>query len=332
MLDGSNNVKTTYAWGLDLSGLAGNASVSGIHGAGGIGGLLAAVETTGLHAGTYWFTYDGNGNVGQVLNATTPTAIETAAYYEYDPYGNVIHSTGTYANVNPFRFSTKWLDSELGGWNINGAVGNTGLYYYGYRYYSPQLGRWISRDPAAERGGTNLFCFIKNDGIGKTDKLGLVATCGACERDGDSWVQEVGEAQIAVSQSLEGLPLPPAAELILELAGPWISLSVLTWEPVSNMQPCGVPRQVEYGITCRRTWVVKSPCKANCGCASIWSWLTGNTKGTPYIKRGIKSGRTGYTFGYTTSFGQGASCSASKPDISGRSDLNACTDNPCWWW
>ena len=126
VLDDCNNVKTKYAWGLDLSGLADNASVSGIHGAGGIGGLLAAVETGGMHAGTYWFTYDGNGNVGQVLNATIPTAIETAAYYEYDSYGNTLRSAGSYAAANPFRFSSKWLDSKLAGWNIQGAVG-TGL-------------------------------------------------------------------------------------------------------------------------------------------------------------------------------------------------------------
>ena len=36
------------------------------------------------------------------------------------------------------RFSTKYYDAE------------TDLYYYGYRYYSPSLGRWISRDPIKE--------------------------------------------------------------------------------------------------------------------------------------------------------------------------------------
>ena len=29
----------------------------------------------------------------------------------------------------------------------------TALYYYGYRYYNPELGRWINRDPIGERGG-----------------------------------------------------------------------------------------------------------------------------------------------------------------------------------
>ena len=32
-----------------------------------------------------------------------------------------------------------------------------GVHYYGYRYYSPDLGRWINRDPIRERGGINVY-------------------------------------------------------------------------------------------------------------------------------------------------------------------------------
>ena len=45
--------------------------------------------------------------------------------------------------------------------------------YYGYRYYTPQTGRWINRDPIDERGGLNLFGFVGNDGVGKWDFVGL---------------------------------------------------------------------------------------------------------------------------------------------------------------
>jgi RHS repeat-associated protein len=44
---------------------------------------------------------------------------------------------------------------------------------YGYRYYHPDLGRWPSRDPIAERGGVNLYGFVGNDGINRLDILGL---------------------------------------------------------------------------------------------------------------------------------------------------------------
>jgi len=44
---------------------------------------------------------------------------------------------------------------------------------YGYRYYDPLTGRWPSRDPIEEEGGLNLYGFVGNDGINKTDNLGL---------------------------------------------------------------------------------------------------------------------------------------------------------------
>jgi RHS repeat-associated protein len=53
---------------------------------------------------------------------------------------------------SPFRFSSEYLDSE------------TGLVYYNYRYYSPELGRWTKRDSIEESGGWNLYGFVGNDG------------------------------------------------------------------------------------------------------------------------------------------------------------------------
>ena len=48
--------------------------------------------------------------------------------------------------------------------------------YYGYRYYTPQTGRWIKRDPIEEKGGLNLYGFVGNDGVDKNDNLGLYET------------------------------------------------------------------------------------------------------------------------------------------------------------
>jgi len=48
----------------------------------------------------------------------------------------------------------------------------TGLYNYGYRYYHPSLGRWISRDPIGEDGGLNLFGFVGNDAKNIIDLVG----------------------------------------------------------------------------------------------------------------------------------------------------------------
>ena len=45
--------------------------------------------------------------------------------------------------------------------------------FYGFRYYVPQLGRWINRDPIQEEGGANLYLFALNNGVNAVDKLGL---------------------------------------------------------------------------------------------------------------------------------------------------------------
>lgn len=53
-----------------------------------------------------------------------------------------------------------------------------GITYYGYRYYDPVTGRWLSRDPIEEEGGYNLYGFIGNDGVNATDYLGLTGGPG----------------------------------------------------------------------------------------------------------------------------------------------------------
>jgi RHS repeat-associated protein len=84
-----------------------------------------------------------------------------SAKYEYGPFGEVFCAVGDMAKVNPFQFSTKYTDNE------------TDFVYYGYRYYSPALGRWLSRDPIEEQGGLNLYGFVSNDPVNKWDRLGL---------------------------------------------------------------------------------------------------------------------------------------------------------------
>jgi RHS repeat-associated protein len=105
------------------------------------------------------FVYDG-WNLIATLNSQLSTSFvalfnaangSETARYEYGPFGEVIRATGPMAKTNPFRFSTKYQDDE------------TDLLYYGYRYYSASTGRWISRDPIEEKGGRNLYRFVRND-------------------------------------------------------------------------------------------------------------------------------------------------------------------------
>ena len=47
----------------------------------------------------------------------------------------------------------------------------------GFRFFSPGIGRWMSRDPIGEKGGGNLLCFIRNCPDTALDYLGLRKAC-----------------------------------------------------------------------------------------------------------------------------------------------------------
>jgi len=53
------------------------------------------------------------------------------------------------------------------------AFNSGGVAEYGYRYYEPDTGRWVSRDPIGERGGVNLYRLLANDALTSIDSLGL---------------------------------------------------------------------------------------------------------------------------------------------------------------
>ena len=152
------SLKRTYTWGTDLSG--------SLQGAGGVGGLLAVEEKSGTHAGVYYPLYDGNGNVTEIVKEASGGAATLVAHYEYDPFGNLTveqnSDSSGYVSEFPHLFSTKYRDEE------------SGLYYYGYRYYDPVTGRWPSRDHIGERGGFNLYGMVGNDTVNLLDYLGLL--------------------------------------------------------------------------------------------------------------------------------------------------------------
>ena len=149
ILNSSFGLLNSFLWGSDLSGSQ--------QGAGGVGGLIK-VTYYGTSTTNCFVAFDGNGNVSALINAADGT---TLASYEYGPFGELLRATGPMAKLNPFRFSTKYDDDE------------TDFLYYGYRYYNTSTGRWLSRDPIAERGGLNLYGFIENDELNHVDRLGL---------------------------------------------------------------------------------------------------------------------------------------------------------------
>ena len=152
-----------------------------------------------------------------------------AAAYDYSPFGETIKATGTAAGANPWRFSTKYHDTE------------TGLVYYGHRYYSPALGRWVSRDPIEEIPGyrnvsrhpypdhgpihgdnailaqnreTDLYGFVGQSPANAVDFLGLLGLSLCIQK----WQRmQIGvTVTVLFSPSFCGFPLPCAWTKIVE--------------------------------------------------------------------------------------------------------------------
>jgi RHS repeat-associated protein len=99
--------------------------------------------------------------------------------YQYDAYGrqtvfgpgangvvdfdgdDTVTIGGESGVANPYLYTGQRLDSE------------TGLYYYKNRYYSPDLGRFVGRDPIGVAGGINLYAYVRDNPMTGKDVLGL---------------------------------------------------------------------------------------------------------------------------------------------------------------
>lgn len=95
--------------------------------------------------------------LGSVV-ALTNSSGSVVTSYTYDAYGNTTIS-GT-ANSNVQEYTGR--ENE----------GN-GLYYYRARYYNPNLGRFVSQDPAGFAGGINQYVYAGDNPANFIDPFGL---------------------------------------------------------------------------------------------------------------------------------------------------------------
>jgi RHS repeat-associated protein len=196
---------TSYGWGLDLSGT--------LSGAGGVGGILW--QKTNNIARRY-YAIDGNGNV-----AAMTAGADRVALYVYGPFGESCRFATDAGAFNPFRWSSQYLDADLG------------LVLYPLRAFNPSCGRWLSPDPLEEEGGFNLHSFVENNPVNAIDPLGLV--------------------KYVAGDDLEQMARDGAAEALrLSL------LPVMGWRPTKNppdfLESSGPPKlgTVEHiGVICQ---------------------------------------------------------------------------------
>jgi RHS repeat-associated protein len=126
----------------------------------GVEGYDRLIAETHVSTGnTYYVMTDANKNLTEYLT----NAGAVAGHYEYSPFGQITQVSGGLSDQFDFRFSSEFFEQD------------TGLVYYNFRYYSPELGRWMSRDPIKEYGGWNLYSFVWNSPFLWWDLLGLMA-------------------------------------------------------------------------------------------------------------------------------------------------------------
>ncbi len=126
--------------------------------------------------------YDLQGNVVCILDHQRRKVVET---YRYSVYGEeeIINNRGRLVSDssvgNPWRYRGKRVDKEID------------LIYFGYRYYNPEVGRWITPDPAGYIDGPNLYAYVRSNPMAYVDYFGLSSEiddgCGCTQHGHPGW-------------------------------------------------------------------------------------------------------------------------------------------------
>ncbi len=117
-------------------------------------GLVAKMLPGGT---TYFYHFDGLGSTIAMTNAAGTMVNK----YAYDEYGNILNQVE--AVSNPFKYVGRYGVMQ----------DDTGLLYMRARYYDPETGRFLSKDPIGYRGGFNLYMYGHNSPVNWIDPLGL---------------------------------------------------------------------------------------------------------------------------------------------------------------
>ena len=110
-----------------------------------------------LNGRTFAPILDARGNIVKLIDGETK---KVASSYDISPFGDSIEVTSSKKLFNPWVYATKRFDPEVN------------LYYFGSRYYDPQVRRWISPDPQGWLDSPNLYTYCKNNPLKYADPNG----------------------------------------------------------------------------------------------------------------------------------------------------------------
>jgi RHS repeat-associated protein len=118
--------------------------------------LLAYSQGQYVGSTKYFYFRDHLGSIREMMRANGTLV----ARFDYDPWGR--STTVLNTTLPDFNFTGLYRHSAS---NLDMAV---------HRFYDPELGRWINRDPIGEVGGVNLYGYAANVPLRFTDALGLL--------------------------------------------------------------------------------------------------------------------------------------------------------------
>ena len=121
---------------------------------GGIGSILYSDRSMAGGAVEH-YAYNA---VGSTVALTDTNGVPTKTDY-YEAFGNITSSSGSSSNNR--LANTKERDFSIG------------LDNHGFRYFDPEIGRYITRDPLGYKDGLDVYLYVHNNPINHIDPLGL---------------------------------------------------------------------------------------------------------------------------------------------------------------
>jgi RHS repeat-associated protein len=198
--------------------------------------------------------------LGSTVALTDPSGAP-ATQYSYAPFGQTNTTGGI--STNPFAFTSRERDLP-------------DLYYYRARYYTPQLGRFISEDPLRP---LNPYLYVGNNPILATDPLGLrtavISGGPGTSGPGPGGLGLVGQSMRALAGMVEraGEPVLVFSSNQQDLAFAWLRAGAANGEPaniVCHSLGCGnTLGRLREATAPTINRLVSIDCAASAACGSV---------------------------------------------------------------